>query len=154
MSRVLVLRKPYCGMRSKRVEVHFFRQISVSTTLLKRDRVYASRRWLGESTELAYEAELGLNTWGRRHKIIMTLSEVGTRWSKPILINVGVKQKLQIVSWTCKYWFHFILTGCTKSFPHNEMEFPPLRSARNYSTLWFLVVQFVVSRVWIKYCPT
>ena len=33
MSRVLALRKPYCGMRSKRVGVHFFRQISVSTTL-------------------------------------------------------------------------------------------------------------------------
>ena len=39
----IVLRKPYCGMRSKRVGVHFFRQISVSTTLLNRGRVYASR---------------------------------------------------------------------------------------------------------------
>lgn len=59
MSRVLALRKPYCGIGSKRVGVHFFRQISVSTTLLNRGRVYASRLWLRESTELTYGADRG-----------------------------------------------------------------------------------------------
>lgn len=77
MSRVLCYenRTVECAAR---VGVHFFRQISVSTTLLNRGRVYASR-----------------------------LSILSTQWD-------GIL---------------------------------PLQSARNYSTLWFLVVQVVVSRV-------